>query len=97
MKLFTALMAAAAMTAFAAPASADIFADNGCIGCHDAAKKKMGPTWKDIAVKRAGDKAAVIHAIEAGSKGVYGKIPMPAQPKAAPNAAALADAILATK
>ncbi|TSA19605.1 MAG: cytochrome C [Betaproteobacteria bacterium] len=97
MKLFTAILATAAIAAFAAPAAADIFAENGCIGCHDATKKKMGPTWKDIAAKRAGDKAAIVHAIKEGSKGVYGKIPMPAQAKAAAHADALADAILAVK
>ena len=94
MKLFTALLAAG-FAVMAAPASADIFADNGCIGCHDAAKKKMGPTWKDVAAKS--DKAAIVHAIKEGSKGVYGKIPMPPQPKAAANADALAAAILALK
>ncbi len=96
MKLFTALLAAG-FAVMATPASADIFADNGCIGCHDASKKKMGPTWKDVAAKRAGDKAAIVHAIKEGSKGVYGKIPMPPQPKAAAHADALADAILAVK
>lgn len=97
MKLFTALLAAAGFAVMAAPASADIFADNGCIGCHDASKKKMGPTWKDVAAKRAGDKASIIKAIKEGSKGDYGKIPMPPQPKAVANADALADAILAVK
>ncbi len=97
MKLFTALLAAAGFAVMTAPASADIFADNGCIGCHDASKKKMGPTWKEVAAKRAGDKATVVKAIKEGAKGDYGKIPMPPQPKAAANADALADAILATK
>jgi len=96
MKLFTALLAAG-FAVMAAPASANIFADNGCIGCHDADKKKMGPTWKEVAAKRAGDKAAIVASIKDGSKGHYGKIPMPPQPKAVANADALAAAILATK
>lgn len=96
MKLLTALFAAG-FAVMAAPASADIFADNGCIGCHDATKKKMGPAWKDVAAKRAGNKAAIVHAIQKGAKGTYGKIPMPPQPKAAAHADALADAILAVK
>ncbi len=96
MKLFTALLAAG-FAVMAAPASADIFAENGCIGCHDAAKKKMGPTWKEVAAKRAGDKATVVAAIKNGAKGNYGKIPMPPQPKAAAQAEALADAIMAVK
>lgn len=98
MKLFAALLTAAGLVTLAAPATAaDIFAANGCIGCHDAEKKKMGPSWKEIAAKRAGDKAAVVKAIKEGSKGVYGKSPMPAQARAAANADALADAILAIK
>lgn len=96
MKLILAILATA--TLISAPAmSADLFQKNACIGCHDAEKKKMGPTWKEVAAKRAGDKAAIAKAIKEGSRGVYGKIPMPPQPKAAGNADALADAILAMK
>ncbi len=96
MKLFTALLAAG-FAVMAAPASADIFADNGCIGCHAADKKKVGPSWKDVSAKRAGDKGAIIKAIKEGSKGTYGPAGMQPQPKAVPNADALADAILAVK
>ena len=67
---------------------------HGCAGCHDATKKKMGPTWSEIAEKREGDRRAIINAIQHGSKGAYGKIPMPPQPKALHNAEALADLIL---
>lgn len=96
MKLIPAMLAAA--TLIAAPAvSADIFQENGCIGCHDAEKKKMGPSWKTVAAKHAGDKTAIINAIKTGSKGVYGNIPMPPQPKAVASADKLADAILAHK
>jgi cytochrome c len=53
----------------------------------------MGPTWKDIAAKNKADKnaeAVLVAAINNGTKGKYGKIPMPKQPKAAADAAALA-------
>ncbi len=36
----------------------DVLKDKGCLGCHDAATKKVGPSWKDIAAKYKGDKAA---------------------------------------
>ena len=76
---------------------AELFAENGCIGCHDVVKKKMGPTWSEIAEKREGSRSEIINAIRYGSKGVYGKIPMPPQPKSIHNAEAIADAILALR
>jgi cytochrome c len=94
MKLITAILAAA--TLISTPAmSADLFQKNACIGCHDAEKKKMGPSWKNIAAKSS--KEEIKNAIANGSKGKFGKIPMPPQPKAVADADALADAILAHK
>lgn len=99
MKLLTTLAVAAALaTSAAAFADTDLAKKNGCFVCHDATAKKMGPTWKDIAAKHKGDKAAeqkIIDVIAKGSKGAYGKIPMPPQPKAAGDAAALAKMIMA--
>ena len=98
MKLLTTLALAAALaTSGAAFASADLAKKNGCVVCHDATAKKMGPTWKDIAAKNKADKDAekkLAEAIVKGGKGKYGKIPMPPQPKAAGDAAALAKWIL---
>ena len=36
----------------------DVLKDKGCLSCHDAATKKVGPSWKDIAAKYKDDKAA---------------------------------------
>ena len=98
MKVLTPLAIAAALAfSGAAIASADLAKKNGCAVCHDATAKKMGPTWKDVAAKHKGDAGAeqkLVDAITKGSKGVYGKIPMPPQPKAAGDAAALAKYIL---
>lgn len=69
-----------------------------CNTCHALDKKMMGPTWKDIAAKNKSQKdaeAAVAKAIVSGSKGKYGKIPMPPQAKAQADAAAMAKWILA--
>ena len=70
---------------------------NKCNTCHALDKKMMGPTWKDIAAKNKGQKdaeATVAKAISSGSKGKYGKIPMPPQPKAQADSAAIAKWIL---
>lgn len=98
MKTLTALALASALAfSGAAFASADLAKKNACLACHDASAKKMGPTWKDIAAKHKGQKDAekmLAEAIVKGSKGVYGKVPMPPQAKAQADAPALAAWIL---
>jgi cytochrome c len=94
-----ALITAIALSAiaFAGTASADeaLAKKNGCAACHDMSAKKVGPTWKDVAAKAT--EADVVAAIEKGVKGKYGKIPMPPQPKAKADAAALAKWITSLK
>lgn len=98
MKILTAIVTAAAILA-AAPALADeaLAKKNGCATCHDVAAKKVGPTWKEVVAKNKDVAAAVKAAIDTGSKGKYGKIPMPAQPKAKADADALAKWIAGIK
>ena len=43
----------------AADAGADLAKAKGCLGCHAAAEKKVGPALKDIAAKYKGNKDAV--------------------------------------
>ena len=91
------VLAAAVLVSGSALASADLAKKDGCAVCHDATAKKMGPTWKDVAAKNKADKnaeAVLVAAINNGTKGKYGKIPMPPQPKAAGDAAALAKWIM---
>ena len=38
----------------------DVLIDKRCLSCHDAATKKVGPSWKDIAAKYKDDKAAEV-------------------------------------
>lgn len=56
----------------AAPAPAvaadDVLKAKGCLNCHDIEKKKVGPAFKDIAVKQKG-KADVLAAKVSGAKG----------------------------
>ena len=57
--------------------------------------KRVGPTWKEIAAKSS--EAEIAAAIVNGSKGKFGKIPMPPQPKAAADAPAIAKWIASLK
>jgi cytochrome c len=96
MRAITTAIALSALV-FAGAASADdaLVKKNGCAACHDVSAKKVGPTWKDIAAKAK--EADVIAAIENGVKGKYGKIPMPPQPKAKADAAAIAKWVVSQK
>ena len=81
-----ALLIMAAMTTLAAPAMADeaLAKAKNCMACHAVDKKLVGPSYKDVAKKYAGDaKAADMLAkkIKAGGSGVWGAIPMPANPQ----------------
>ncbi len=59
MKAMMAVMAAAGMLVAAAAVQAqDVLKDKGCVKCHDADKKKVGPAIKDIATKHKGSKDA---------------------------------------
>ena len=100
MKLLTVLALASSLmlTGTAALADDALVTKNKCNVCHDLDKKKMGPSWKEIAAKNKGQKgadAALANTIVSGSKGKYGKIPMPPQVNAKADAQALAKWILA--
>jgi cytochrome c len=94
MKLIAAAFATAALT-IAAPSMADVL--KPCAACHDATAKKIGPTWKEVNAQNADVVAAVKNAIEKGSKGKYGKVPMGPQNAAKANADAIAKAVAALK
>ncbi len=98
MKIMTAVFAAVALLGSSTAMADEALAKkNGCATCHDMSAKKVGPTWKDVAAKTKGDAALITAAIEKGVKGKYGKIPMPPQPKAKADAAALAKWIASIK
>ena len=47
----------------------DVLKAKGCLNCHDMEKKKVGPSFKDIAAKHKGDKAqapAIVEKIKGG-------------------------------
>jgi cytochrome c len=41
-----------------AQSGAEVLKAKGCMGCHDMATKKVGPSYKDVAAKYKGDKNA---------------------------------------
>jgi cytochrome c len=84
-----ALTIMAAMTVISVPALADqaLATSKNCMACHAMDKKQVGPSYKDIAKKYAGDaKAADMLAekIIKGGSGVWGAIPMPANTQVTP-------------
>ena len=72
-----ALFALAALAAISAPALADqaLATAKNCMACHAVDKKLVGPSYKDVAAKYAGQKDAVdklaVKIIKGGS-GVWG-------------------------
>ncbi len=81
-----ALLILAASTVVALPALADeaLAKSKNCMACHAVDKKLVGPAYKDIAAKYANDKTAadkLATKIQEGGSGVWGAIPMPANPQ----------------
>ena len=95
MKLKRALLAIACVTAgFAAsaPAMADLqlATAKNCMSCHAVDKKLVGPSFKDIAAKYAGqnDAAGKLETkVLKGGAGVWGPLPMPANAQVNPDEA----------
>lgn len=85
----------------AALANADLAKAKNCMACHATDKKIVGPAYKDIAAKYAADKAApakLAKKIRDGGVGVWGQIPMPANPQvSAADADTLAKWVLSIK
>ena len=52
-----AVAAGVASGAVLAQSGQEVLKAKGCMGCHDVDKKKVGPSFKDIAAKHKGDKA----------------------------------------
>ena len=83
MKLFPALALVAAAATVSAPALADeaLAKAKNCLACHAVDKKVLGPSYKDVAAKYAGQKDAadkLAAKIIKGGVGAWGQIPMPA-------------------
>lgn len=80
------LLTLAAAAGAAAPAMADqaLATSKNCMACHAVDKKLVGPAYKDVAAKYAGQKDAadkLAAKILKGGSGVWGAVPMPANPQ----------------
>jgi cytochrome c len=81
MKRFVFALAAAAVVATPAMAQMELAQAKNCLACHAVDHKVVGPAYKDVAAKYAGDKGAVdklAQKIMKGGSGVWGPVPMPA-------------------
>ena len=82
MKLTFSLIAATlAVTTLPAFAQLELAQKKNCMACHSVDKKVVGPAYKDVAAKYAGQKDAVdklAAKIMKGGSGVWGPVPMPA-------------------
>jgi cytochrome c len=77
-------LALSALLAGPAFASTDMAQKKNCLACHAVDKKVIGPSYKDVAAKYAGQKDAtdkLAQKILKGGSGVWGAVPMPANPQ----------------
>jgi len=76
------MLAALGLAVAATPALAneELAKKSACTACHAVDKKLVGPAYKDVAKKYAGNKGAeamLIEKVKKGGKGTWGEIPMP--------------------
>ena len=74
------VLALSSVVSSAAFANADLAKTKNCMACHAVDKKMVGPAFKDVAAKYAGQKDAekqLAQKVIKGSSGVWGAIPMP--------------------
>jgi cytochrome c len=85
-KILITVACAAAGFAVTTPALADLqlATAKNCMACHAVDKKLVGPSYKDVAAKYAGQKDAndkLAAKVMKGGSGVWGPVPMPANPQ----------------
>ena len=79
-----AVLVVTGLLSLSAAASEALARKNDCFGCHAVATKLVGPAYKDVAAKYAGEadaQAMLVQSIRNGSVGKWGDLPMPAHPK----------------
>ena len=82
--LFAGLLAVGLGHAVPALADAELARAKNCMACHAMEKKLIGPSYKDVALKYASDRnagAKLAKKVRDGGVGVWGQIPMPANPQ----------------
>jgi cytochrome c len=71
----------------AALANLELAKSRNCMACHATDKKLVGPSYKEVAAKYAGQKDAeekLVNKIIKGGSGTWGAIPMPPNPQVSP-------------
>ena len=99
MKALFALIAAVAVSA-PALANQELAQKKNCLACHTTDKKLVGPSYKDVAAKYAGQKDAadkLAVKIQKGGTGAWGPVPMPPNPVTDAEAKQLAAWVLTIK
>jgi len=87
----TVLLAAGVLFAGVAQADEALAKAKNCFACHTVEKKIVGPSYKDVAKKYAGQKdaeAKLIEKVLKGGKGSWGDVPMPPNATVKPEEAA---------
>jgi len=80
------ILFALAAVSVTVPALADLAlaTSKTCMACHAIDKKVVGPAYKDVAAKYKGDSTAadrLAAKVMKGGSGVWGPVPMPANPQ----------------
>jgi cytochrome c len=79
--LLLGLAGALLSTAAMAADETELAKSKNCMACHAVGNKVVGPAYKDVAAKYAGQKDAedkLVQKVLKGGSGVWGPVPMPA-------------------
>jgi cytochrome c len=74
----------AAPAAAGASGAQELAGKSGCLACHAVDKKLVGPSYKEVAAKYAGQadaEAKLIQKVKNGGSGAWGSVPMPPNPQ----------------
>jgi cytochrome c len=77
------LLSLGSAQALDAAAAKALATKSACLACHAVDRKMVGPSYKAVAAKHQGQANAlekVAARIQSGGAGMYGPVPMPAQP-----------------
>jgi cytochrome c len=82
--MLVSVLTVSALASQAALANPDLAKAKNCMACHAVSTKLVGPAYKDVAAKYAGQKdaeAKLVAKVMKGGSGTWGAIPMPANPQ----------------
>ncbi|MGZ3183090.1 MAG: c-type cytochrome [Telluria sp.] len=83
--MLLALLLTAAVSGSAMAANElDLAKSKNCLACHSVQTKLVGPAYKDVAAKYAGQKGIedkLVAKVLKGGSGSWGAVPMPANPQ----------------